>query len=252
MHFVRPPRFPAGVNPSGNNNIGGYVMDPTHRGRGEEAWTKDISLASRESRKDYLDSDKIEMSGDLNSYVQLSRDKSSRTDHDYSYPIMDSYKTGNRDTLGSLKKHHHFDSFSCQPAPRLPVKAKKKKDWRKDGRKNLTMARAQCRHCLEMYSEEDNHRGSCEYAPDRVLTCIRATSCIKSAQCMLYHCMSDSEGDFQHPCSCDASDGHCRKRWTALALLSIFVPCLWCYLPCRACHRCGVRCGVCGGRHDPA
>ncbi|XP_071034497.1 sprouty-related, EVH1 domain-containing protein 2 isoform X4 [Parasteatoda tepidariorum] len=247
MNFIRSPRFPSGVNPSGNNNIGGYVMDPTRRL--EDAWTKD---ASRDSRKDYLDSDKIEMSSDLNSYVQLSRDKGGRTDHDYSYPIMDSYKAGNRDTISSLKKPHHFDTFSCQPAPRLPVKAKKK-DWRKDGRKNLTMARAQCRHCLEMYSEEDNHRGSCEYAPDPVLACISGASCISCAQCMLYHCMSDSEGDFnQHPCSCDTSDGHCPKRWTALTLLSIFVPCLWCYLPFRACHKCGVRCGVCGGRHDPA
>lgn len=251
MNFIRSPRFPAGVNPSGNNNIGGYVLDPTSRRRSEEAWTKDVSLASREPRKDYLvDSDKIEMSGDLNSYVQLSRDKGCRTEHDYSYPIMDGYIPGNRDTL---KKTRHFDNFSCQPAPRLPVKAKKKKDWRKDGRKNLTMARAQCRYCLEMYSPEDNYRGSCEYAPDKVLACISGASCISCAQCMLYHCMSDSEGDFnQHPCSCDTSDGHCPKRWTALSLLSIFVPCLWCYLPFRACHKCGVRCGVCGGRHDPA
>lgn len=222
MNFVRSARFPAG---GPNNNIGGYVPDPTQRCH----------------RKDPLDPDKIDM--DLNSYVQLSRGVG---DHDYSYPIMDSgggYK-------GSLKKG---GNAPCQPpAPRLPSKGKRRKEWRK---KSLTMARAQCRHCLETYSPGDNGRGACEYAPDRVLECISRATCVACAQCMLYHCMADSEGDFgQHPCACDSpqSDSACPKRWTALALLSLFVPCLWCYLPLRACHRCGVRCGACGGRHDPA
>ncbi|KAG8201796.1 hypothetical protein JTE90_027279 [Oedothorax gibbosus] len=224
MNFIPHSRFPTGVNPSGNNNIGGYVPDPTQR-----------------CRKDF-DSQKID--GDLNSYVQLSRDKGrTGNEHDYSYPVVDGYGGG------SLKKAPPFDAFACQPAPRLPSKGKKRKDWRK----NLTAGRAQCRHCLEMYSPEDNARGSCEYAPDPVLKCISRGSCVSCAQCMLYHCMSDAEGDFnQHPCACDASDGHCARRWTALTLLSVLVPCLWCYLPLRACHRCGVKCGVCGGRHDPA
>ncbi|GFY73326.1 sprouty-related, EVH1 domain-containing protein 2 [Trichonephila inaurata madagascariensis] len=251
MNFIRSPRFPAGINPSSNNNIGGYVPDPTQHSRHEGAWTKD---PSRASRKDYkVDFDKIEMAGDLNSYVQLSRDKGCRTDHDYSYPVVDSYgKSGSRD--GSLKKTNNFDAFNCQTAPRLPVKAKRRENrWRRDPRRTLTIGRAQCRHCLEMYSPEDNRPGSCEYAPDAVLKCVNGASCIYCAQCMLYHCMSDSEGDFsQHPCSCDMSDGHCPKRWTALTVLSMFVPCLWCYLPFRACHRCGIRCGVCGGKHDPA
>ncbi|XP_054715078.1 sprouty-related, EVH1 domain-containing protein 2-like [Uloborus diversus] len=244
MNFVRSPRFPTSINPSsGNPPLGGQNY------HSEEAWTKDMTVASR---KDYLDSDKIELSGDLNSYVQLSRDKGAKKDHDYSYPVMDSYKS----TRGEPPRKNPFDAFSSQPAPRLPVKAKKKKDWRKkDNRKTMSFARAQCRYCLETYSEADNHCGSCEYAPDPVLACIGAATCLSCAQCMLYHCMSDSEGDFgghEHPCSCDTSDRRCPKRWTALALLSLIVPCLWCYLPCRACHRCGVRCGVCGGRHDPA
>lgn len=256
MHFIRPSLFPSGLGNTGNNNVGvvgSYPGDLTSKGRTDEFWTKDPSLASRDSRKNsYLESDKVENSGDLNPYVELSKEKVPRVEHDYSYPMMDSYKLGNRESMGSFKPHH-FDSMSCQPAPRLPTKVKKKRDWKKDARKSSSMARSQCRHCLEMYSEEDNHRGSCEYGPDRVLACISAATCISCAQCMLYHCMSDSEGDFnQHPCSCDSSDDHCPRRWAGLALLSFFVPCLWCYLPLRACHRCGVRCGVCGGRHDPA
>ncbi|KAL3228837.1 hypothetical protein MRX96_023739 [Rhipicephalus microplus] len=42
----------------------------------------------------------------------------------------------------------------------------------------------------------------------------------------------------------------CRRRWAGLALLSLLVPCLWCYLPLRACHRAAVGCGLCGGRHQ--
>lgn len=75
------------------------------------------------------------------------------------------------------------------------------------------------------------------------------------ARCMLYHCMSDSEGDhINHPCSCSstaAEEVSCTKRWVGLALLSLLVPCLWCYPPLKACHMIGVQCGVCGGKHKP-
>lgn len=42
------------------------------------------------------------------------------------------------------------------------------------------------------------------------------------------------------------------KRWFGLALLSLVVPCLWCYLPLRACYHCGVQCGCCGKPHEAA
>jgi Sprouty protein (Spry) len=75
------------------------------------------------------------------------------------------------------------------------------------------------------------------------------------ARCMLYHCMSDSEGDLiNHPCSCSsnaAEEVSCTKRWIGLALLSLLVPCLWCYPPLKACHMIGIQCGVCGGKHKP-
>lgn len=72
---------------------------------------------------------------------------------------------------------------------------------------------------------------------------------------MLYHCMSDSEGDVAtHPCSCNTGsndDVPCTKRWIAVALLSLIVPCLWCYPPLKLCHMLGVQCGICGGKHKP-
>jgi len=56
------------------------------------------------------------------------------------------------------------------------------------------------------------------------------------------------------PCACNGSLTpltRC-KRWSVLAALSLVVPCLWCYWPMVACHRCAVETGCCGGRHRPA
>ena len=108
-----------------------------------------------------------------------------------------------------------------------------------------------CRYCQEFYQEEKNHRGSCKHAPDCVKKSIDHMTGIGCARCMLYHCMGDSEGDIiNHPCSCHSDNG-CAKRWTALTLLSLIVPCLWCYPPLRACHLLCVQCGICGAKHKP-
>lgn len=159
-----------------------------------------------------------------------------------------------------------------------------------------------------MFRPDENRRGACDFAPDCVRSTIDAVSCVGCAQCLLYHCYADSEGDFApQPCSScvtsesgarrgghqqlhehhprhhhhhnhnhhqqrhschgeqrrrddddDADDAACcgadspPKRWFGLALLSLVVPCLWCYLPLRACYRCGVRCGCCGRPHEAA
>lgn len=75
------------------------------------------------------------------------------------------------------------------------------------------------------------------------------------ARCMLYHCFSDSEGELiNHPCSCSndaVNEVSCSKRWIGIALLSLLVPCLWCYPPLKACHFIGIQCGLCGGKHKP-
>lgn len=109
-----------------------------------------------------------------------------------------------------------------------------------------------CRHCRKSYTQEENVKGSCEHAPDCMRSSIDTVTCVPCARSMIYHCMSDSEGNFaQQPCGCDTSDNGCAKRWLGLAILSILLPCLWCYPPLKVCHLCGVSCGACGGRHEP-
>lgn len=148
------------------------------------------------------------------SYVQLT------AVHDYMYPVVEEGKG----EPGSLKKR------SQQPI--LPTKRKE-----------------QCRHCQETYSSDTNVRGACQYAPDPIKEGIEKVACLTCARCLLYHCSSDPEGDFnRHPCECGPG---CGRRWLCLALLSFVVPCLWCYPPLRACHWCCVTCGVCGGKHHP-
>ncbi len=107
-----------------------------------------------------------------------------------------------------------------------------------------------CAHCRESFSYDANPRGSCQYAPDCVRRGIEAVTCLQCAKCLLYHCMSDSEGDYAHPCDCSDADGHRTRRWIGLTLLSILVPCLCCYGPLMACYKCGATCNVCGGRHQ--
>ncbi|KAF2365659.1 Sprouty [Trinorchestia longiramus] len=69
----------------------------------------------------------------------------------------------------------------------------------------------QCRHCRDSFYAENNPKGSCEYAPDFFRSAIDALTCIGCARCMLYHCMSDKEGEYvRHPCNC--SGGCCTGR----------------------------------------
>uniref|UniRef100_A0A8C2KQW6 Sprouty related EVH1 domain containing 1 n=1 Tax=Cyprinus carpio TaxID=7962 RepID=A0A8C2KQW6_CYPCA len=112
--------------------------------------------------------------------------------------------------------------------------------------------RSRCIYCREMFNHEDNRRGQCQDAPDPIKQCIYKVSCMLCAESMLYHCMSDSEGDFSDPCSCDASEEQFCVRWLALLGLSLLAPCMCCYPPLRACHRCGEACRCCGGKHKAA
>ncbi|XP_071544263.1 sprouty-related, EVH1 domain-containing protein 2 isoform X3 [Panulirus ornatus] len=202
------------------------------------------------------DPDKIEVPGDNNSYVQFDRENQSAVDHDYSYPMVDGIKGDKRDSFASLKKQHQLElvggTHSQQLAPPLPPGKRHKKTREKKIRKPI---KARCRHCHKMFTYDTNSRGNCEYAPDCVRTAIDRVTFISCAQGMLYHCMSDAEGEYaHHPCECGGpggtADESCGRRWLGLTLLSLLVPCLWCYLPLRACHQCAVACGLCGGRHE--
>ena len=102
-----------------------------------------------------------------------------------------------------------------------------------------------------MFINLSHQVGACAYAPtDCARTVIEAATCLQCAKCLLYHCMSDTEGNYVHPCECSNSDGHWARRWIGLSLLSILVPCLCCYVPLMACYKCGRICNLCGGRHE--
>ncbi|XP_072764228.1 sprouty-related, EVH1 domain-containing protein 1 isoform X2 [Anoplolepis gracilipes] len=166
-------------------------------------------------------------------YVQLTT-----LNHEYLYPIIDDHK-GER-----IDGHNTSNSGSSLKKPDIIISQPTKNTMKRN-------VRLRCKHCQELYSEQHNPKGSCEYAPDPIRRGIAKVSCLSCAQCMLYHCMSDAEGDFaQNPCSCSTEEG-CGRRWFGLALLSLIVPCLWIYPPLRAIHWCGMSCGMCGGRHHP-
>ncbi|XP_022088986.1 sprouty-related, EVH1 domain-containing protein 2-like [Acanthaster planci] len=158
--------------------------------------------------------------------------------HEYVYPMV----LGSEGEDDLRKPRHHLKVVTSQPRPPSPpVKANKVP---------LPPDRVKCVHCQQFFNPETNRRGACPDAPDETDRCIGKVSCIQAAQSMMYHCMADAEGDFSDPCSCDASaDTHFCQRWLGLGLLSLFVPCLWCYLPLKCCHLCGMKCGCCGGKH---
>ncbi|KAJ8285070.1 hypothetical protein COCON_G00039200 [Conger conger] len=160
--------------------------------------------------------------GGGDSYVHFGKGDAPK--HEYSYP----YAAG-----AELKP-----AVCAQPRP-LP----RWKRRREDGE------RSRCVYCRDMFNHEDNGRGRCQDAPDPVRTCIHRVSFMWCADSLLYHCMSDPEGDYSDPCSCDTSDQRFCLRWLALLSLSLLAPCMCCYAPLRACYRCGVACHCCGGRH---
>lgn len=141
-------------------------------------------------------------------------------------------------------------AIKTQPSPLLKAKlgggSQQRRRRREDGE------RSRCIYCREMFNHEDNGRGQCQDAPDPIRQCIYKVSCMLCAESMLYHCMSDSEGDFSDPCSCDPADEQLCLRWLALVALSVIAPCMCCYLPLRACHHCGEACRCCGGKHKAA
>lgn len=145
---------------------------------------------------------------------------------------------------------------SQQQQPPLPLKIKQQQQQQQQQlhhqqqHKKPTKLQLRCRHCHELYTEDKNPKGSCEYAPDCLKSTINRITCIECAQCVCYHCAADAEGDIaQHPCDCTYDD-NCSKRWLCLTFLSVFVPCLWFYPPLKLCHWCGIRCGMCGGKHS--
>ena len=77
----------------------------------------------------------------------------------------------------------------------------------------------------------------CGMEADELIDCATCMCCAKG---LLYHCTKDIEeegGYGGNPCSCGGPISRCGPRWLLLSALSIFLPCLWCYLPIAGCRK---------------
>ncbi|XP_041354368.1 sprouty-related, EVH1 domain-containing protein 2-like [Gigantopelta aegis] len=194
-----------------------------------------------------LDSDSVEPYKE-DSYVTFSKSKPGAP-HEYSYPNLEPVAQKPPTKREVSTKRQQAVAIQNPPLPLKPNKGRKGRHKTDHQSGRLLNQRSRCKHCNEVFSRADNQRGSCEDAPDDVQKLIECVTCVWCSKCLIYHCMSDADGEYRHPCVCDASDDSNCKKWTALTILSFFIPCLWCYWPLTACHRCGVSCGCCGGRH---
>ena len=85
--------------------------------------------------------------------------------------------------------------------------------------------------------EEDERRGDCH----DLLDCCTCMCCVKG---LFYHCTKDNKDEgkiSEDPCSCQGPVSECMGRWGIMGVMSIFMPCLCCYLPFEAyfkCHDC--------------
>ncbi|XP_029920260.1 sprouty-related, EVH1 domain-containing protein 2 [Myripristis murdjan] len=194
---------------------------------------------------DYRDAnatrDKLIQPGDPDAYVHFAKSEPPKPDYTYPYPLGCDGQHGCDGKPGCLERvaAGHRAAVTAQPCALQP-KGKRRKE---DGE------RSRCVYCQDTFNHEENGRGRCQEAPDPIQTCIRRVSFMWCADSLLYHCMSDPEGDYSDPCSCDTSDERFCLRWTALVGLSLLAPCMCCYAPLRACYRCGVACHCCGGKH---
>lgn len=229
-------------------------LDPSSVSGKSEQELIECDLGSRENRDLYKEE----------SYVIFNKNKVGAP-HEYSYPNLEpTQKPPAQRSSTRTQSLSSPSSHTSQPYPPLPIKNKSKStsgscdsgDGGRQGqagaRSRLVSSQVQCKHCREVFSMDDNPRGSCEDAPDSVERCIECVTCVSCTQCLMYHCWADADGEYRHPCSCDSADPNLCKRWMALTFLSLLLPCLWCYLPFKACHRCGTMCGLCGGRHKAA
>ena len=177
---------------------------------------------------------------DPDACVHFTKSEPPKHDYAYPYPLSCDVQRGRNGKPGRPEVGAgHRAVVTVQPRALQPTGKRRTEDGE----------RLRCIYCQDMFNHKDNGRGRCQEAPDPIQTCIRRVSFMWCADSLLYHCMSDPEGDYSDPCSCDTSDERFCLRWMALVGLSLLAPCMWCYAPLRACHRCGVACHCCGGKH---
>jgi len=183
----------------------------------------------------------------------------SSSQHDYEYPVVLPSQRGGwgvmaRGDLSSLPP-----TIQQVSLPRR--KQQKSKKSRSKRSVSSSSTRARCIYCQELFFVSENRSGVCPDAPDDCTACIEHATCLCAARAVLYHCVTDDDGNYGSVCgagqsspraSGSLSDRRRRRKWLLLALLSVILPCLWCYPSLSACHRCALRRGHCGARHRAA
>ena len=114
--------------------------------------------------------------------------------------------------------------------------------------------RSRCKNCQAMFNLDRNPPGSCpESPPDSFELCIENASCLCVPKYLYSSCSGPGDYYDQEPCTCARRHrkSSSKKRWIVYALASIVFPCLCMYPLLKSCHRCGVACQCCGGRHEP-
>ena len=106
-----------------------------------------------------------------------------------------------------------------------------------------------CDKCRERTELPNTHlcNGRCLCSAENTLEFCSCLVCVKGT---FYHCTDHENEDnyvlVDDPCSC--SSDRCCLRWSVMGLMSVFMPCLWLYLPGRMCIYGCKRCYA-QGRH---
>lgn len=198
--------------------------------------------------------------------VDASSNRPRRMNEYVDSPIT-SLQSNARTTLDGLQRSHVLhDSQTVQPAslsrhpwpvPQIPISVPKTKTGDSESttccRQSILCSRCgkcRCKQCTEMRPLPRVWIGERECSAQAAVDC---STCMCLARALFYHCHTTEDNDYSDdPCAC-TEQRDCCKRWTALSLLSLCLPCLCLYWPfegalrlCTACynkrHGHGCRC----------
>ncbi|XP_072114851.1 protein sprouty homolog 2 [Mobula birostris] len=172
--------------------------------------------------------------------------------------------TGSRSSTRTSTSSTSSDQRLLGPASSLPpghvsdriIRVQPKPEFKSDELKPLEREEFgkhiyRCEDCGKCKCEEctcPRTLPSCWFCDKRCLCSAQNTveygTCVCFVKCVFYHCSNYDEEDncADNPCSC--SQSHCCVRWSAMGLMSLLMPCLWCYLPAKGCLK------LCQGCYD--
>uniref|UniRef100_A0A0R3RPR9 Sprouty n=1 Tax=Elaeophora elaphi TaxID=1147741 RepID=A0A0R3RPR9_9BILA len=149
-----------------------------------------------------------------------------------------SHSTDPIDTGRFLKEMNNFSVYENNDRIVLPK------------RKRALKSPLRCFYCGEWFDCNENISGSCREAPDPIERTIRFLTCYPIAEGAVYHCCR-SDDDMPANISRFGQGYNVfsfgprhisllkrMKRWLFLALMSLIVPCLCCYLPAHMINKC--------------